>query len=311
MTLRPLQLVIALLPLTATAQETDAPPPAAAEEAPTEATAREILSKAWQGGDQGRFLSTAEGMLHSGNAEVAALAAAALAEYRLCVMQEADAPELDTLRQMAEASPELRPTLAWLEAEQLRLRGELDAAAAACRQIETNHDNPTTVRQRARLILADIFYAKEAEAKKAGDSYTAEQTPAPEVEPLHDEDADVEEQPRVETLQTLEGKGEETLLSFITANPNSPLLEEAFRRLKTHRAFETSEYARAALNEWVKDTVEHKRRAALALSVLQHLLNRDDVPDAPVDTSCASVAATALPQEPATAGILLDQMRSL
>ncbi len=311
MTPRILQLAIALLPLTAAAQETVATPPAAAEEAPTKVTAREMLSKAWQGGDRECFLSAAEGMLHSGNAEVAALAAAALAEYRLCVMQEADAPELDTLRQMAESAPALRPTLAWLEAEQLRLRGELDAAAAACRQIETNHANPTTVRQRARLILADIYYAKEEEAKKAGDSYTAVQAPAPEVKPLHDEDADEDELPREETLQTLEGKGEETLLSFITANPNSPLLVEAFRRLKAHRAFETSEYARAALNEWVKDTAEHKRRAALSLSVLQHLLNRDDMPDAPVDTSCAATAATALTQEPATAGILLDQMRSL
>lgn len=308
MTPRILHLVIALLPLTAAAQEADTPP-AAAEEAPTADTARDLLSKAWQGGDRETFLATAKGLLDSADKEVAALAAATLAEYRICVMQEADTDVLNTLRQMAETSPELRPTLAWLEAEQQRLRGELDAAAAACRQIETNHDIPTTVRQRARLILSDIYYAKEAEAKKAGDSYAAEQAPAPEKE--DHEDADDDEQPRVETLQTLEGKGEETLLSFITANPNSPLLEEAFRRLKAHRAFETSEYARAALNEWVKDTAEHKRRAALALSVLQHLLNRDDVPDSPVDTSCASVAATALPQEPATAGILLDQMRSL
>ena len=293
---RPLQLLAlaALLPLTAAAQEN------AARQKP----AHELLSEAWQSADRENNLpATAQFMMEFSGKEDATLAAAVLAEHQLCVMGDADAPALAELRKMA---PDF-PDLAWLEAEQLRLRGELDTAAAACREIEANHANPTLVRQRARLMLADIYYAKEEEARKAGDDYAAVQAPAP----AKDADEDDDETPREETLETLEGKGEETLLSFITANPNSPLLEEAFRRLKSHRAFETSEYARTALNEWVQDTAEHKRRAALALGVLQHLLNRDDQPDAPVDTSCAATAATALPQEPATARILLDQMRSL
>ncbi|MDO4220598.1 MAG: hypothetical protein Q4C88_00570 [Akkermansia sp.] len=331
MTPRALQLALALLPLSAAAQDADARAAyelghrLATEGRHAEAVAelrkvpaqdslhpyaaRALLYCAWQCGNRAAIVDTAQALIQSPDSGVAALAAAALAEYQLCIMGNADAPAMETLRQKAAGCPDIMPTLAWLEAEQLRLRGEQDAAAAACRQIETDPASPTVARHRARLILADIYYAKEAEAQREGESYTANQAPKPPATANGDDED--EDTPEEETLQTLEGKGEETLLTFITANPDSPLLEEAFRRLKAHQAFDTSEYARAALNEWVADTTEHKRRAALALSVLQHLLNRDNALDAPVDTSCAATAATALPDEPATAGILLDQMRSL
>ena len=273
--------------------------------------ARALLYSAWQSGEKELFLNSARQLAESADAGVAALATAALAEYQLCVLQQPDATAMAALRKLSAKNRELKPTLAWLEAEQMRLRGQLEAAASACREIESNHEYPLTVRHRARLILADIFFAKEDEAQRAGAGFVSTKTPRPDRAAAPDDDDEALPDDEEETLQTLEGKGEETLLTFITANPDSPLLEEAFRRLNAHRSFETSEYARAALNEWVQDTAEHKRRAGMALRTLQHLLNRDNAEDAPVDTSCAATAATALPQEPATALILLDQIRSL
>ncbi|MDO4818580.1 MAG: hypothetical protein Q3986_09155 [Akkermansia sp.] len=275
--------------------------------------ARALLYSAWHSGLAQLFVETAESLLDCPDAEVARLAAASLAEYQLCVLEEADSTGMTALHKIAAKDASLQPTIALLEAQQMLLRGQLDAADAACRQIDANRDFPLEVRHRARLILADVLYAREEQAKTAD---AAEQPVGkPQAKPAaaaaidDDDDAPAADEP--ETLQTLEGKGEETLLAFITANPDSPLLGEAFRRLKAHQAFQTSEYARTRLNDWINDPERHPRRATLALLVLQHLLNRDDTPDAPLDTTCADTAATAYPQEPATGIILLEQIRSL
>ena len=272
--------------------------------------ARALLYSAWHSGLAQLFVETAESLLDCPDAEVAKLAAASLAEYQLCVLEEADSTGMAALHKIAAKDASLQPTIALLEAQQMLLRGQLDAADAACRQIDANRDFPQEVRHRARLILADVLYAREEQAKRT----EGHEKPAakPQAKPaLADEDDDTPAADEPETLQTLEGKGEETLLTFITANPDSPLLGEAFRRLKAHRAFETSEYARARLNDWINEPERHPRRATLSLLVLQHLLNRDDTPDAPLDTTCADTAATAYPQEPATGVILLEQIRSL
>lgn len=333
MKLRSLQLALMLLPLTAGAQD-DAARTAytrghrlaeeghyaqAAEELRKVPqgdelhpfAARALLYSAWHSGLAQLFVETAESLLDSPDGEVAKLAAASLAEYQLCVLEEADSPGMAALHKIAAKNATLQPTIAWLEAQQMLLRGQLDAAGAACRQIEANRDFPQEVRHRARLIMADVLYAREEQAKTA--DATGQSSKKPQAKPADaataDDDAPAANEP--ENLQTLEGKGEETLLTFIAANPDSPLQGEAFRRLKAHRAFETSEYARARLNDWVSDPDRHPQRATLSLLVLQHLLNRDDMLDAPLDTTCADTAATAYPQEPATGVILLEQIRSL
>ena len=277
--------------------------------------ARAMLYSAWQSGLAQLFVDTAQALVNCGNAEVEKLATASLAEYQLCVLEVPESASIDAvaaLHRLAAKDASLQPTMAWLEARQMLLRGQLDAAETACREIDANRAYPQTVRHRARLILAEVLYAREAQAELTGETYT----PAPKTKPAETQDHaadDDDDEPAAEeeTPQTLEGKGEETLLSFITANPDSPLLGEAFRILKAHRAFERSEIARTRLDEWAKDTAGHARRATLALLVLQHILNRDDAPDAPLDTTCASTTANAYPQEPATGIILLEQIRSL
>ena len=274
--------------------------------------ARALLYSAWHSGLAQLFVETAESLLDCPDAEVARLAAASLAEYQLCVLEEADSTGMAALHKIAAKDTSLQPTIALLEAQQMLLRGQLDAADAACRQIDANRNFPQEVRHRARLILADVLYAREEQAKTAdADGQPAEKPQAKPATATVDDEDDTPVTDEPETLQTLEGKGEETLLTFITANPDSPLLGEAFRRLKAHRAFQTSEYARTRLNDWINDPERHPRRATLSLLVLQHLLNRDDTPDAPLDTTCADTAATAYPQEPATGVILLEQIRSL
>lgn len=274
--------------------------------------ARALLYSAWHSGLAQLFVETAESLLDCPDEEVARLAAASLAEYQLCVLEEADSTGMAALHKIAAKDASLQPTIALLEAQQMLLRGQLDAADAACRQIDANRDFPQEVRNRARLILADVLYAREEQAKTADEiEQPAEKPQAKPAAAANDDDDDAPAADEPETLQTLEGKGEETLLAFITANPDSPLLGEAFRRLKAHHAFQTSEYARTRLNDWINDPERHPRRATLSLLVLQHLLNRDDAPDAPLDTTCADTAATAYPQEPATGIILLEQIRSL
>lgn len=335
MKMRSLQLAVMLLPLAAGAQDTTARAAytqghrlaeeghyaQAAEELRKVPqgdelhpyAARALLYSAWHSGLAQLFVETAESLLDCPDAEVAKLAAASLAEYQLCVLEEADSTGMAALHKIAAKDASLQPTIALLEAQQMLLRGQLDAADAACRQIDANRDFPLELRQRARLILADVLYAREEQAKTADAAGQPAEKPQakPAAATMTDDDEDAPAADEPETLQTLEGKGEETLLAFITANPDSPLLGEAFRRLKAHQAFQTSEYARTALNGWIQDPERHPRRATLSLLVLQHLLNRDDTPDAPLDTTCADTAATAYPQEPATGIILLEQIRSL
>ncbi len=140
------------------------------------------------------------------------------------------ATALAELNEMSEDNAELKCGLALLEAEQLRKDAKFDAAIAKCR--ETENIAPALQREYSRILLAEIYYDKEkAESDDAG-------------------------------------KGEETLLKFISSFPNSVLLEEAFRRLDKRGAFITSKYAIRKLEEWARDTA-YLRRALLASAIVQ------------------------------------------
>ncbi|MBQ8900287.1 MAG: hypothetical protein IJY72_04975, partial [Akkermansia sp.] len=146
------------------------------------------------------------------------------------------------------------------------------------------------MKQRARLALAEVYYDKAALAK-------AMAAASPNGE-LDDEE-----------MEDDEGKGEETLLLFISANPESPLLDEAFRRLNAHGAFSGSEYAYRKLVDWSSE-LSKPHRAALAMAVLQQLqLQRKDYNEQ--DSTLANTAANQLPYDPVSQLIIGEQVRRL
>lgn len=236
-------------------------------------------------------------LLDCGHADIADMAAAALAEYRLDREDAAAEEVLQRLRDKAAQQEELRPLLQQLEIADLRRRGEYEAAIELCRRLDKDRTLPLITRHRVRLALAEVYYAQEAAAEA--------ELPAAATA---DDDDDAED--NVELPAVARGRGEETLLHFLSTNPESALAEEAFRRLMKHEAFLTGETARARLKEWGND-LRHPHRAALALQVQQHLLNPEGATEAPPDASCANTAAAALPNEAATATMLLEQVRRL
>ncbi len=222
------------------------------------------------------------------------LATAALSEYELRRDKASYSGAYHEFELLEEVSVAWSLARRLMEVEHLRQQGLYAEALELCRRLEADKGLPALARQRARLALAEVYYAMEA----------AEPEPRPATTPgfsFPGAEADLPE--------TDEGKGEETLLQFIAALPDSPLLEEAFRRLEAHGAFESSEYARSKLNDWIGEP-EKPRRAALALRVRQHLLHRTQ-PNGQLDVSCANLASAQLPREPMTAQILREQVRLL
>lgn len=243
--------------------------------------ARGLLYCAWQG-ENLNFIETVAPLTACREPEIAGLALAALAEYQLKNTRNGDLSSLEELKKLAENYPECRPLLRLLEMEALRRKGDFSKALAHARKLENDKTLPLLMRQRVRLALSEVYYAREAALAN---------------QPLTSED-DTDE----------EGKGEETLLQFISANPDSPLLEEAFRRLNIHGAFRSSEYAKDKLREWGADSAR-PRRATLALLALQHLdLGNSDPGD---DATCANTAASSFPKEEATRLLLQEQARHL
>lgn len=236
-------------------------------------------------------------LLNCGNEDIADMAAVALAEYRLDREDAAAEEVLLRLRDKAANDEELRPLLQQLEIADLRRRGEYEAAITLCRRLDKDRTLPLITRHRVRLALAEVYYAQEAAAE-------GEQPPAP---PTDDED-DAED--NAELPPVARGRGEEALLHFISTNPESALTEEAFRRLMKHEAFLSGETARTRLKEWGND-LRHPHRAALALRVQQYLLTPEGATETAPDASCANTAAAALPNEPATGIMLLEQVRLL
>ncbi len=254
--------------------------------------AKALLYCAWKNKDDD-FAAIATPMATGSNQEIAALATAALAEYWLSKPKSQDNSALQQLRSIAEQSPAYQSVLQLLEIENLRLRGEFNKAIEQCRAMEADSSLPTTLRHRARLALSSIYYDKEA----------ANLTPMDKALP-----ADARENNAETAVEFDDGKGEETLLHFISSHPDSPLLEEAFQRLYNKNAFATSEYARTKLNEWIADPTK-SRRAANALLIQQHMLNHEHAHDLPLDVTCVNTATAAHPKEQATRTILLEQIR--
>lgn len=258
--------------------------------------AKALLYCAWQS-NRVDFAVIATPMATSSNKEIAILATAALAEFWLRQPNSQDNSALDRLRSLANEHTHLQTLLRLLEIENLRQRGEFDKAIEQCRALESERDIPLVMRHRARLALSAVYYAKEARAEKEQPADT------PAIPLLGDA---TDEEPGATEFD--DGKGEETLLHFISSHPESPLLEEAFRRLHEHNAFEKSEYARTKLREWMTEPLK-SRRAGLALLIQQHLLNPEGALEIPLDVTCANTAAATCPNEPATRTILLEQTR--
>ena len=242
--------------------------------------AKGILFCAWKSPSL-NFVEMVAPLTASSNKEIATLALAALAEHQLRHTRQGDTSPLETLRNLSQSTPDLAPLVKLLDLEALRRQGKYDQALLYGRDLENDPSYPALMKQRVRLALSDVYYDKEAALKGTE---------------LQDGDEDDE------------GRGEETLLQFISANPNSPLLEEAFRRLDERHAFTDSEYALAKLREWTQ-AAEHSRRATMALLALQRLrlLHEPSTQDA----TYANTAHAIFPQEPATRVILQERIRDL
>ena len=211
----------------------------------------------------------------SPDAEVAAQALAALAERQMRYSDTAEPLAFTRLKEKARLDSSLEPIVKLLTLHLYRQQGDFDGGIEYGKNLEQDTALPLIMRQRVRLALAELYYAKE------------------QAEDPLEQNAD-------------DGKGEETLLQFITANPESPLLDEAFRRLSNHTGANGSDYARAKLRDWAEDTA-HPRRAALALYILHQMdqLHGND-PATPVNR-----AAAELPGEPTTRTILQEHIRKL
>ncbi len=236
-------------------------------------------------------------LTESSDLSISRLASAALAEYEL---RQADAGSLEALhdiQELASVAPEWMLASRLLEIESLRQQKRFDDALMLCRLLEADKSLSTLARQRVRLALSEVYYAREQHQAE-----TQGKEPASPVSLLTGGDEDAP------SIEEDEGKGEETLLQFIAANPDSPLLGEAFRRLAQHGALERGEYAVGKLEQWMNDPAR-PRRAALALRVRQLMLHRALRPGQQADVSCANLATSLLPREPMTAQMLREQVR--
>jgi len=243
--------------------------------------ARGLLYCAWQSPSL-NFVEIVAPLTTSPDAEVSALALAALAERQLRNTAKGDASALEDLRKLAKPGSKLESVVRLLDIESLRRSGKYAQAIAACAEMEADKSLPLLMRQRVRLALAEVFYDKAA-------------APAP----LNTE----------EDTEDDEGKGEETLLQFISSNPDSPLLDEAFRRLETRHAFASSKYAGQKLQEWSEE-FSKPHRAALALKIRQYL--QLQMGASPEDVQpFANTASAMLPNEPVTNLIISEQVRHM
>ncbi len=255
--------------------------------------ARALIYCAWQSPELD-FPSLVAPLTESSDIELSRIATAALAEYELRRDKAATTGAFQEFEELAAYDKRWELARRLMLVEHLRQQQRFDEALVLCRALESDRTLPALAHQRVRLALSEVYYAMEA----------AQPAPQPAPSTGFAFPGTEEELPESD-----EGKGEETLLQFIASQPDSPLLEEAFRRLAAHGAFEKSEYARSKLAEWMDET-NTPRRAALALRVRQHLLHREQ-PKGQLDASCANTAASLLPRELMTAQILREQARML
>ncbi len=238
-------------------------------------------------------------LTESSDLNISRLASAALAEYELRRAEPGNLDALHDIQELASLAPEWTLASRLLLIESMRQRKLFDDALAACRILEADKTLPALARQRVRLALSEVYYAKEQYREEQGGAAASPSAAA-----------DAEEEGATPLGETDEGKGEETLLQFIASNPDSPLLGEAFRRLAQHGALERGEYAIAKLEEWMQDPSK-PRRAALALRVRQLMQHRSARAELPLDATCVNLATAQLPREPMTAQMLREQVRVL
>ncbi len=226
-----------------------------------------------------------EKLTHSQNDSVRALATAALAERQLSSQDHpSDSPAFAALQDMAKTNQKLQPIVKLLGLPLRRSMKDFEGAVLYARELENDNTLSVTARQLARLELAEIYYTQEK-------SISAQDAPP-------GSEADDE--------RATTGMGEETLLQFISANPESPLLWTAFCRLLQHEQGQQSAYTKSKLNEWAEDTA-HADRAVCALLLLMSKAASAGADTAPF----VNRAATDLPGEPLTRTILQEHIRRL
>lgn len=231
------------------------------------------------------FAAALAPMLTSEDPEIAELSKVALYEQALRQTHDQATPtalpDKPKVRNQA-----LNNILELLEVDRLRLGGEFGKAIELCRTLEQRSDWSLSMKQRARLALARVYYDAADKGSELGEA------------PHEAKDED-----------SMEGKGEETLLQFITANPDSPLLQEAFRLLLDHRAFQTSHYAISKLKDWMNDTSAPKRAATAAMLTQRLLTPEDD--DGEPDATYANIANANFPREAITETIIQEHIRHM
>lgn len=251
------------------------------------------------------FISVVTPFTVSRNAELATLATAALAEYH--IIHGGENTAFDLLQSKAAQQPQLKPLVTLLKAKDLRRKGQLKEAEQLCRSLMDDRSLPTAVRHRATLTLSEVYYDREAEE----DARTPEEDSNTLSRLLPVGQAEEDDDDDTIKATAAHGTGEETLLYFISTNPDSPLVSDALRRLNSHHAFEKGEYARSQLKIWAEDS-RKPARAVQALAVMQQLNNTHALrTDTPFDTTWVNTAAAQYPQEPLTAQLLLEQARVL
>lgn len=232
-------------------------------------------------------------LCQSGDASIARLAKAALLEDTLYHNSlPADAEELRQGLIKEQTDDAISQALPLLGVDILRLKGRYDEALSLGRSIDANTNLPTRIRNRAKIQLAQVHYSQA--------QYLKSQQMAGKLPP--DENADEPAQ----SVEDLRGQGEETLLQFISAHPDSPILADAFFELYRHKAFASSLYLRPVLEAWIEpQELIHTKRAALALQCLYHL-QAQELGEIPLSNT--NLALTACPSEEASAQLLLSSI---
>ncbi len=221
-----------------------------------------------------------EDLLGSPQLETKQMATLMLAEIAI---KQANIKELETyMSSIAEA--ELPKELAELrdlyQIDLLRLENNFQKALDYGRSLETDNDKQLSAdaRARIRLKLAEVYYARAEQENHNG----------------RDRDR---------------GRAEETLLSFISTYPESPLIKDAFQLLYEHKTFEESNTALQRLKRWIEpEELMKTQRAALSLKML--FLLQDPLDPEP-EYNYVNTALAAFPKQEESQQMLQEAARRL
>lgn len=255
--------------------------------------AKALIYCAWAQDDQ-PMAKLLEPLCQSSDPKIAQLAKAAVLEnelYHNRLPQDAEQVYQSLLHEQDDVN--FAQALSLLKIDILRLMGRYEEAIRYGRALDANTDLPTSIRHRAKIQLAQVHYSQAKHLKQSEAANQAAAT-AQGGEDQH-------------SSEDLRGQGEETLLQFISAHPDSSILDEAFFELYRHHAFESSNYLRPALESWIEpQELIHTKRAALALQGLYYIQSREG---AEIPHSLSNMALTASPNEKASHELLLTTVR--